>query len=259
MPLKARRTFLKWSTLGLGSLAACGDDANAGDDTTSDTTSQGSGDGETGESETGESSTGETGEPVCAPTPAQTAGPYPQPGFERSNLDLHGHLGRRFALSGLVLDSNCEAIPDAQVLLWHATPSPPGVQPTTLEADPDYDAAVYDHANLAGEMTPDGQTIPTGEQMYYGWVRTDADGRYRFESLRPGWYLNGAVYRASHLHVRVFVGGDLHLTTQLYFSDDPFNEDDPIYVAACGAGGCTISFDEPVEPAEGYFDLHVGS
>lgn len=260
MPPKARRTFLKWSTLGVASLAACGDDARGaeGDDTEAGSrgeTESGSGSGESSASSSED--TGETGATECLPTPNQTAGPYPQAGLERSNLDLYGHEGRAFAVSGLVLDGDCNPVADAQVLLWHATPSAPGVMPTTLEADPAYTSAIYDHSNQAGATTPDGQTVPTGEQMYYGWVITDAEGRYRFESLRPGWYLNGAVYRASHLHVRVFVDGEVRLTTQLYFPDDPFNDDDPIYVAACGDGGCSLDFDDPMAPSEGRFDLHI--
>ena len=127
-----------------------------------------------------------------------------------------------------------------------------------MSADPTYDAAIYDHVNQSGAATPDGQSVPTGLQMYYGWVTSDADGRYSFSSLRPGWYLNGASYRASHLHIKVFVGGVEVLVTQLYFPDDDFNALDPIFVSACSSGACTIAFDDPAEPEAGTFDLHTG-
>jgi protocatechuate 3,4-dioxygenase beta subunit len=185
----------------------------------------------------------DAGDLECDPTVAQAEGPFGQDGLERSNLNLYGHTGVQFSISGRVMDLACRPIPNAQVLLWHATPSPADQVPRTLTEDTDYTAAVYDHPAEAGQTTPDGQTVPTNERMYYGWMNSDAEGRYRFESLRPGWYLNGATYRASHLHVQVLVAGQVRLTSQIYFPDDPFNARDGIFLDCTPTGSCTMAID----------------
>ncbi|TPV96668.1 MAG: hypothetical protein B7733_03535 [Myxococcales bacterium FL481] len=191
---------------------------------------------------------------TCQPTVEQTPGPYPQAGLEREDLDLYGHDGVAFELRGRVLDPDCQPIAGATVLLWHATPSPHGTKPSSVDPDPAYQAAVYDHESMSGATTPDDRPIPTGEQMYYGWVRTDANGHYRFRTLRPGWYLNGAAYRTSHLHARVFVAGEVRITTQLYFADDDFNEHDLIYVQCLEQGDCIMPIDAG---GNGSFDFVV--
>jgi protocatechuate 3,4-dioxygenase beta subunit len=211
--------------------------------------------GETSDAESS-SESGETGASSCEETPPQTPGPFPQAGLERNDFNLWGHEGVPFTLRGQVLDENCEALVGAQVLLWHATPSPPGVAPATPEADPAYSSAVYDHEAQAGQSTPDGTPVPTGEQMYYGWTSTDESGSYSFATLRPGWYLNGGNYRPAHLHVRIFVDGVESLTTQLYFPDDPFNELDSIQVNACDNESCFVEY-ENEDGSEARFDLHV--
>lgn len=196
----------------------------------------------------------DAGPEQCDPTIAQAEGPFGQDGLQRSNLNLYGHRGVAFELRGRVVDAACQPVAGAQVLLWHATPSPPGVQPQTLTQDPEYEAAVYDHELEGGKMTPDGQTIPTGERQYYGWVETDAEGAYAFQSLRPGWYLNGARYRASHLHVKVLVNGQARITSQIYFPDDPFNDDDQIFLACANVGNCTMVLEAP---GQGRYDLAI--
>lgn len=223
---------------------------SADDDTTSTATTADSSD----PGESSDSMTSSSGGDACKPSIEQTPGPYPQPGLERDNLDLFGHDGVPFELTGRVIDTNCDPVANAIVLLWHAMPSPPGVKPNSVEPDPEYRPAVYDHDNMGGETTPDGLEIPTGQQMYYGWVRTDNAGRYHFRTLRPGWYLNGSAYRTSHLHVRVFIDDAIVATTQLYFSDDTFNETDAIFVACANQGECVMPIDGD---GNGTFDLVV--
>ncbi|WP_157595907.1 hypothetical protein [Plesiocystis pacifica] len=251
---RSRREFLVRTGQLVGVVALGGCEGTGADEGAS--ADQGGSDGldEGSEDELGEDAetTSEDGGPSCAPSTEQTAGPFPQDGFERSALDLYGHEGVPFTLDGQVFDEQCQPIADAVVLLWHASPSPPGVRPASTAPDPEYVSAIYDHEAQADAETPDGQAVPTGEQMYYGWVRTDAAGRYAFSSLRPGWYLNGASYRTSHLHLRVFVDGALRVTTQLYFPDDEFNDSDGIF-ASC-EGACTMSLDGDAAS----FDLVAG-
>lgn len=234
--------------------------ASDGSGGTGESDSEESGPGESGDAEAStasdETGASESGGTMCEETPPQTAGPFPQAGLERTQLDLYGHAGVPLTLRGRVLDQDCVPIPDAQILLWHATPSAPGVMPATLEADPNYVSSVYDHEAQSGAEGPGGESIPTGQQMYYGWTTTDAEGGYEFQTLRPGWYLNGASYRPAHLHVRIFVGGTLLLTSQLYFPDDPYNGADAILGAACEGDACFIVY-ETDDASEASFDLHV--
>jgi len=56
-----------------------------------------------------------------------------------------------------------------------------------------------------------------------GKVKTDAAGRYRFESVLPGRYGDAAGIRPAHLHITYLSpGGNALLTTQLYFEGDPY-------------------------------------
>jgi protocatechuate 3,4-dioxygenase beta subunit len=143
---------------------------------------------------------------VCTPTDSDIEGPFYRPGIPiGGNLDVHGDPGIPLVLSGRVLDEGCQPLAAAVVEIWHATPVAPGAEPGDVLAD-------YDQ---------------TRAYRYYGQVATDADGRYGFTTLKPGWYLNGAAYRPAHVHVKVWVGDRERLTTQLYFVGDPFNAEDP--------------------------------
>jgi len=57
---------------------------------------------------------------------------------------------------------------------------------------------------------------------------TNPQGEYAFETVRPGWYLNGPQYRPSHIHYRVvFPEQGITLISQLYFEGDPYIPGDP--------------------------------
>jgi catechol 1,2-dioxygenase len=61
-----------------------------------------------------------------------------------------------------------------------------------------------------------------------GRIRTDDDGRYRFESIVPGRYpLFWPLTRPRHIHVIVMHPQCTTLTTQIYFEGDEYNERDP--------------------------------
>ena len=53
-------------------------------------------------------------------------------------------------------------------------------------------------------------------------MTVDADGRYRFRTLKPVAYAG----RTPHIHVKVKLGQRELLTTQVYVSDDPANARD---------------------------------
>jgi protocatechuate 3,4-dioxygenase beta subunit len=129
-------------------------------------------------------------------TPAQTEGPYFSPNSpERMVLREEGMTGTPIVLFGFVLTRSCRPIPKALVDLWHAD-----------------DAGQYDN---------DGFRLR-------GHHFTDAEGRYRFETIVPGLYTG----RTRHFHVKVQAPGEPVLSTQFYFPGEPGNERDRIFDAA---------------------------
>jgi protocatechuate 3,4-dioxygenase, beta subunit len=61
----------------------------------------------------------------------------------------------------------------------------------------------------------------------YAQLTTDADGRYRFKTIKPAGYPAGSVLRPAHIHFDV-AGKVNRLVTQMYFPGDPRNEDDVV-------------------------------
>ncbi len=163
----------------------------------------------------------------CEVTTSDIEGPYYLEGVPiRTELDLYGDEGQKMLLTGRVLDTNCIPIADAVIDFWQASPA----------ADYDNDSA---------------------EMRYRGQQAAAADGSFALTTLKPGWYLNGSKYRPSHIHVKVFVGGEAVLTTQLYFESDPYIVDDP-WAGSPSAEDRILQLDAEVEGVEHYsFDLVV--
>lgn len=66
----------------------------------------------------------------------------------------------------------------------------------------------------------EGQYDTSNQYLFRGQYKTTADGGYRFRSIIPGKYLNGAIYRPSHLHFRITAPDHQELVSQIYFKDD---------------------------------------
>ena len=88
-----------------------------------------------------------------------------------------------------------------------------------------------DHAGRY-DMEVKGRGLPISEYKNRIRIVTDIDGKYCYESVRPGRYLNGREYRPSHIHYLVQAKGYKRLVTQLYFKDDPYNEKDAFVKAS---------------------------
>jgi len=114
--------------------------------------------------------------------------------FFRPNAPLRATLSRGLIISGVVRDTRCRPMRDAVIEVWQA--------------------------NSAGDYDLNGD-------VFRGRLRTDAAGAYRIETVTPGRYLNGGVYRPAHIHVKVHADGRPSLTTQLYFPGDPYAAADP--------------------------------
>ena len=140
---------------------------------------------------TAEAATGALPAPVCnGLTPGTPEGVHYLPNTpQRTALRETGMAGDPLLITGYVLDANCASIPGAWLDFWQA------------DAD-----GVYD----------------TGSFRLRGHQFTDADGRYRLETIIPG----PAGGRPRHLFVKVQAPGGPVLTTQLFFPDDPANTAD---------------------------------
>jgi protocatechuate 3,4-dioxygenase beta subunit len=131
--------------------------------------------------------------PDDRPTPAQTAGPYFTPNSpEKAVLRADVDGGTPLVVQGSVLTTSCRPVARALLDFWQAD-----------------DAGGYDN---------EGYRL-RGHQF------TDAEGRYRLETVVPGQYSG----RTRHIHVKVQPPGGRVLTTQLYFPGDPANARDRIY------------------------------
>ena len=154
--------------------------------------------------------------PACGAqggTPSQTEGPYFKPSSpERVSLLEPEMRGRRLIVTGAVLSPDCKPVPRALLDFWQA------------DAGGRYDNAGF---RLRGHQL------------------TDAEGRYRLETILPGVYPG----RTRHIHVKVQAPNGRPLTTQLYFPGEAGNARDGIFdpallvALADAADSATARFD----------------
>ncbi len=137
-------------------------------------------------------------------TPSQTEGPfYPVALPKDADFDLlkNGSLDYRFGqptwLEGSVTDLQGTPVRGALVEIWQCD-----------------HAGHYDHPG-------DGGRIDKAFQGF-GRVAVNAQGEYRFRTIRPVAYSN----RTPHIHVKVKIAGRELLTTQMYVAGEPQNQRD---------------------------------
>jgi protocatechuate 3,4-dioxygenase beta subunit len=118
--------------------------------------------------------------------------------------------GERIVVTGRVLDEDGRAVPDTLLELWQANAA------GRYRHDADRHDAPLD-PNFSGA----------------GHVVTDAEGRYRFVTIRPGaypWRNHHNAWRPAHIHFSVFGPAfATRLVTQMYFPGDPLLARDPIF------------------------------
>ena len=118
-------------------------------------------------------------------------------------------LGQRIIVAGRVLDEQGRAVPDTVMEIWQANA-----------------AGRYIHAKDQWDAPHDPNFTGAGR------VVTDAEGRYRFVTVRPGaypWGNHKNAWRPAHIHLSLLGPAfATRLVTQLYFPDDPLIEIDPI-------------------------------
>ena len=150
-------------------------------------------------------------------TPSMTVGPwfsygltpeeYGRTGLATGTMASAGVPGARIRLAGRVLDGAGQPMPDAMLEVWQANAQGHFAHPADISA------------NLAA-------TPGLGGFTGFGRVSTDAQGRYAFETIKPGRVPAGGsqrrnVTQAPHLSLTVFARGLLsHLYGRVYFSDE---------------------------------------
>ncbi len=122
-------------------------------------------------------------------------------------------LGERIVVAGRVLDEDGRPIPNTLLEIWQANA-----------------AGRYIHENDTHDAPLDPNFLGGGRCV------TDAEGRYRFYSVKPGaypWPNHPNAWRPNHIHFSLF-GPSLatRLITQMYFPGDPLLDLDPIFQSA---------------------------
>jgi len=130
------------------------------------------------------------------------------------NAAMNGEpLGERIVVSGRVLDEGARPVRGQLVEVWQANA-----------------AGRYVHKVDKHPAPLDANFLGAGRCL------TDANGRYRFYSIKPGAYPWGNSYNAwrpAHIHFSLFGRSfATRLVTQMYFPGDPLLATDPIYNSA---------------------------
>jgi protocatechuate 3,4-dioxygenase beta subunit len=144
----------------------------------------------------------------------------PMFGFERiraNDFDLTRQhsgepIGERIVVSGRVLDADSNPVANTLVEIWQANA-----------------AGRYPHPRDMHDAPMDPNFTGCGRTL------TDAEGRYRFVTIRPGeypWRNHPNAWRPAHIHFSLFGPAfATRLVTQMYFPGDPLLEFDPMYTS----------------------------
>lgn len=143
------------------------------------------------------------------PTPAQTAGPFyptePPLDDDHDLTRVRGASGvaqgRITDLGGRLLDRDGRPIPSTRIEIWQC----------------DATGRYHHPLDNGGARDPNFQG--------FGYAITDAEGRYRFRTIRPVPYPG----RTPHIHIAVFPRGERPFVTQLYVRGEPRNASDFLF------------------------------
>jgi protocatechuate 3,4-dioxygenase beta subunit len=128
---------------------------------------------------------------------------------------------------------------------------------TKADGTPAPGIVVYAYHTDAAGIYPSGSTA---HGRLRGWVRSDAQGRYRFDTIRPGAYPGRTIPQHVHMHV-------IEPGRGTYYIDDVVFDDDPLLTAAQrrqmlrGRGGNGLA--HPARDAQGAWqvrrDIRLGA
>jgi protocatechuate 3,4-dioxygenase alpha subunit len=165
-------------------------------------------------------------------TASQTAGPFwhmidfPEwADLLRADGPNAGAAGDRIILTGRITDGDGAVVPDAMVEIWQAG------------ADGRYDSGFHG----------------------FGRCATDADGVYRFVTLKPGAVAGpGNSTQAPHITIAIFARGLMAgVTTRAYFAGDALLADDPVLALVQQARRSTLIAREQDEAGIWRLDIRL--
>lgn len=125
-------------------------------------------------------------------------------------------IGERIIVAGRVQDENGHPVANTLIEVWQANA-----------------AGRYIHVNDQHDAPIDPNFFGAGRCV------TDADGRYRFVTVKPGaypWGNHKNAWRPAHIHLSLF-GPTIatRLITQMFFPGDPLLVQDPIFMSVPAA------------------------
>ncbi|MGK9167258.1 protocatechuate 3,4-dioxygenase subunit beta [Inquilinus limosus] len=142
--------------------------------------------------------------PAFAPVPAGEAD------LTRNGRVNGEPLGERIIVTGRVLDEDARPVANTLVELWQANA-----------------AGRYIHKADQHDAPLDPNFLGAGRCV------TDAEGRYRFLTIKPGaypWRNHPNAWRPQHIHFSLFGPAfATRLVTQMYFPGDPLHTLDPMF------------------------------
>ena len=119
-------------------------------------------------------------------------------------------VGERIIVAGRVVDEDGRPQPGVMIEIWQANAG-----------------GRYDHDRDQHDAALDPNFHGTGR------VFSDADGNYRFTTIKPGsypWRNHHNAWRPNHIHYSLFGAGFAQrMVTQMYFPGDPLLALDPVF------------------------------
>jgi len=131
----------------------------------------------------------------------------------RNGIKNGAPVGERIIITGRVMDEDERPLAGTLIEIWQTN-----------------SAGRYIHLADQHDAPLDPNFFGAGRCV------SDAEGRYRFVSLKPGaypWGNHANAWRPAHIHFSLF-GPSLatRLVTQMYFPGDPLLDLDPVYLSA---------------------------
>jgi protocatechuate 3,4-dioxygenase beta subunit len=169
---------------------------------------------------------------TCTVYRSSTEGPCHAPSLVRRDVS-EGYAGVPMRLELLVVDAQCNPVPNATVEIWMCDTK--GVYSGDIDGNND-------------SFCTGGSSTAAAASWGRGVQTAGSDGRVTFDANFPGWYSG----RATHIHFKVSVGSQAYVTSQLFF-DESLKSDVyssvSAYVAPSGNGYVLNASDNVVSQA----------